>query len=123
MIRLGEGGFESGEAAGAFTILLTQTLTQPVDNSLLRGLDCSEPRTPAEKAVALREEQIVGINQLSLLRGPDSRVLLGDAASGRLLADYAEGLVGLQTSDDPFFTLAFWEIGAIDSTTVLSSWQ
>ena len=45
LARLGEGGFDSSQAAGAFIILLTQTNAKAADSFRLRGVDASAPRS------------------------------------------------------------------------------
>jgi hypothetical protein len=114
LVRLGEGGFESAQAAGAFTILLTLTRAVPSNGVGLAGIDASGPRTSREKAQLVKAGPVVSVSQHGLLMQPDCRVLLEEATPGALLADYADALVGLQTSDDPMFVVAFWEVGSID---------
>jgi hypothetical protein len=114
LARLGEGGFDSPQAAGAFIILLTQTRQRPDAGFNLRAIDAALPKTPSEKANVLKDGAVTEVNQAQLLAGPDSRVLLEESTGGPLLSAYAEALVGLQTSDDPMFTLGFWEVPKID---------
>jgi hypothetical protein len=45
LARLGEGGFDSPQAAGAFIILLTQTRTPAGERFQLRGVDASAPKS------------------------------------------------------------------------------
>ena len=49
--RLGEGGFDSPQAAGAFIILLTQTRAPAGEGFQLRGVDASAQKGAQEKAV------------------------------------------------------------------------
>lgn len=63
LARLGEGGFDSPQAAGAFVILLTQTHKPAPTDWLLRGLDASVPRAPHEKAEVLRTGTVVTLSQ------------------------------------------------------------
>jgi len=114
LARLGEGVFDSSQAAGAFIILLTQTNASAQANFLLRGIDASLPKTAQEKAEVLRTGQVVSVSQKGQLENPDARIALDEAVSSSLLSDYAEGLVGLQTSDDPMFITGFWELAQID---------
>jgi hypothetical protein len=55
LARLGEGGFDSAQAAGAFIVLLTQTNVPAPENFQLHGVEASAPRTPQEKAEALQD--------------------------------------------------------------------
>lgn len=84
------------------------------DGKLIRGVDVSEHRTVALKADQLLKSEIMSVEQTNQLENPDSRVALTEEASFPLLSNYADGLVGLQTSDDLMFLSAFWEHNYID---------
>ena len=114
LVRLGEGGFESPQAAGAFIILLTQTNERPSGGSVIVGLDASKPKSALEKATLLQKMHLIQANQKTQLENPDARVTLSEEEDLPLLSKYAEGLVGLQTSDDPMFVCRFWEQPRID---------
>lgn len=109
LARLGEHGFDSTDAAGAFTVLLTLTHARPSEDQMLRGLDASAPKTPEEKAAVLVGGEVVAVGQKGQLENPDARLTLAEAEDLPLLSDFAEGLVGLQTGDDPQFAALFWE--------------
>lgn len=79
------------------------------DNAL-RGLDVSAPRTAAEKAQELITTEVQSVGQARQLENPDARVALGEEENFALLNQYADGLVGLQTSDDPMFIVGYWEL-------------
>lgn len=115
LVRLGEKGFESQEAAGAFAILLTLTRAKPAADHRLRGLDASGPKSPGEKAVLLVGGEVVEVSQAGQLGNPDARIAFDEGEDLPLLSQYADGLVGLQTSDDPMFVCGFWEQSEIDS--------
>ena len=77
LARLGEHGFDSTDAAGAFTILLTLTHASPTDDQMLCGLDASAPKTPEEKAVNLAEEMCIRDRRKTVLaKLPDGPVQL-----------------------------------------------
>jgi len=61
--RLGEGGFESHAAAGAFTVLLILTNQWPNADHLMTGIDASEPRMVAEKAMFMRDAELQVLSQ------------------------------------------------------------
>lgn len=120
LARLGPGAFEtiSGEVVKAILISLSRgnTTGQAADllhsgeqGNWLRGIDVSEPRTAAEKAAGLLVEEVKSVEQGKQLENPDARVAL-DETEGELLAKVSDGLVGLQTSDDPMFVISFWEL-------------
>lgn len=126
--RLGAGAFDtiSGEVVKAILISLSRGSASMEENSslfkrqdaaspLLRGLDVSEPRTAAEKAAQLLTAEIKSVEQAKQLENPDARVALEDETDVPLLNKYSDSLVGLQTSDDPMFVAAFWEIDFRDA--------
>lgn len=114
LARLGEGGFESNQAAGAFIILLTMTRAAATDDFLLHGIDASAPRTGQEKAKSLLCSDLLELDQLSQLKNPDARVVLERQVGGVHLAEYADSLVGIQTGDYPRFAFSFWELLTVD---------
>jgi hypothetical protein len=109
LARLGEGGFASPQAAGAFIILLTQTKVPAGAEFQLQGVDASTPKTPQEKAALLREGELVIVNQKEQLGNPDSRVQLEKLDTGSLLSEYASTATGMQTFDLPRFVFKLWE--------------
>ena len=123
--RLGPGAFEtiSGEVVKAILICLSRGNATKVmgglfgdaeDDNVIRGLDMSEPRTAAEKAAQLLTAEVKSVEQAKQLENPDARVALEEESNLPLLKKFADGLVGLQTSDDPMFVTAFWEVGSRD---------
>ena len=110
LVRLGEGGFESPQAAGAFIILLTQTNAPPSPNFLLHGLDASSPRTAQEKAKLLLSSEVVAVSQQGQLRNPDALVTLGDLEQSiPQLNVVTNSYQGLRTGDLNRFVQTFWE--------------
>ncbi|MBX3053886.1 MAG: hypothetical protein KF753_20580 [Caldilineaceae bacterium] len=107
--RLGEGGFESSAAAGAFTALLTLSRQVAPAGHALAGLDVSAPRTAQEKATGLLTAEIKQVGQAQQLENPDARVVLSELDSGDLFEKYAKPFEGLTTGDIPRFVLNFWE--------------
>ncbi|NLZ11110.1 MAG: SAM-dependent DNA methyltransferase [Alcaligenaceae bacterium] len=110
LARLGEGGFDSPQAAGAFIILLTQTNALPAESFELRGVDASAPKLTLEKATLLAEGEVVSVSQKGQLDNPDARVALEESTGAELLAEYADGLAGILNGDSPRFLKVFWEI-------------
>ena len=121
LARLGEGGFDSSAAAGAFVSLLILSRNDPnrhpgggVDEAtpagVMYGLDVSESRTAGEKAVRLREAEIKGVEQARQLENPDMRVALETADLRKTyLSKFAQTYQGIGTSDNPQFLFKFWE--------------
>lgn len=117
LARLGEGGFESSAAAGAFTVLLILTrhtisfgTVDYLESHLISGLDISSARSAGEKAILLRTMEITRVRQQKQLENPDSRVALETESGIQLLELYAKGYAGIQTGDFPQFGRLFWEI-------------
>ncbi len=121
LARLGEGGFESPTAAGAFVALLTLSREAPCSHE--RGLlddskapnsicafDVSAHRTVGEKARQLRESAASDVNQAQQLDNPDARVALDDSAQAALLSGVANGVHGFGSKDSLRFFRQFWEL-------------
>ena len=113
LARLGEGGFASTQAAGAFTILLTMTASAPDHDALAKGIDVSHPRDPLGKVKALRDGQLFTTSQRGQLRNPDARFTMEDA-SGPLLDRHATAFQGIATGDYASFGRTFWEFPQLD---------
>lgn len=118
--RLGPGAFEtiSGEVVKAILINMSRGndaqesggLFGDVEHTnLIRGVDVSEPRTAAEKAEQLLESAVKSVGQAKQLENPDGRIALESAADTAALIEYADGVKGISTSDDPVFVRFFWE--------------
>ena len=114
--RLGAGAFEtiSGEIVKA--VLCTISRGAAPEDHLIHGLDVSAFRAPHEKAAALQTQPVQTVSQKKQLENPDARITLEEGEGKvKLLSEYAEGLVGLQTGDDPKYLIYTWEIFTIDS--------
>lgn len=120
LARLGEHGFDSADAAGAFIILLTLTHAKPSADQPLHGIDASAPKSPGEKAVVLAGGDVVEVSQAGQLGNPLATISLEDIGSGQqLLSDYATAVEGAKTIDIERFRLMSWEVGAISSNWML----
>ena len=116
LVRLGSKAFQT--PMWEFNVqLLTLTRTRPHSEDQLYGIDVSTQRTAVEKADVLRSGKFVSVFQRKQLEHPDARVTLHDETSFSLLSRYADGIVGLQTGDDPMFVAAFWEVAQVDKKT------
>lgn len=118
LARLGEHGFDSADAAGAFTILVTLSKSRPVETHMLRGLDASAPNTPEEKAAILVSEPVILVSQKEQLGNPDSRLSMETLAKTTLLSKYADAFKGLSTGDLNRFIHEFWEISSLQGDWV-----
>lgn len=110
LARLGEGGFDSPQAAGAFIILLTQTNASAAEGFQLRGVDASAPKVPQEKAALLRDGEVVAVSQERQLGNPDARIALEIVQASGLLIERTSSIEGLSTGDSARFVARFWEV-------------
>lgn len=90
LARLGEGGFDSPQAAGAFIILLTQTRAPAPEGFALHGVDASAPKSAPEKALLLREGAVVAVSQKGQLDNTDALISFNEriVISNELLQVY-----------------------------------
>lgn len=118
--RLGEGGFDSSAAAGAFVAMISISrgnstkesgglFSDADDANLIRGVDVSEPRTAAEKAAQLLTVEVKSVEQAKQLENPDARIALEKALEFELLGTIAQTGTGIQTFDSPRFLSQIWE--------------
>lgn len=127
LARLGEGGFDSTAAAGAFVAMISLSRgnasgegasslfkRQDAASTLLRGLDVSDPRTAAEKAGQLLTAEIKSVEQAKQLENPDARVTLEDSENDSLLNVYAHAFQGVSPADFPRYGRNCWERAAND---------
>jgi hypothetical protein len=119
--RLGPGAFEmiNGEVVKA--ILITLSKGNSVQQSevsakhRLRGLDVSEPRTAAEKALGLLTAEVKSVEQGRQLENPDARIGFYEQEDGGHIVEVAECYQGLVTGDIERFTRKHWEVDVSNS--------
>lgn len=107
--KLGEHGFESSQAAGAFTTLINLTASHPNNENRLCGLDVSDRTIPFEKAEGLRKDDVRLVLQKDQLLGPDSRITLTSTSIHPLLERFASAFQGISPADYPHYGRCFWE--------------
>jgi len=110
VVRLGEHGFDSPQAAGAFTALLALTRLQPVEQHHFAGWDASVGATPQAKVSTIRKDDVVLVSQQEQLRNPDAIITVGESNSAPALSAVAGCFQGLSTGDDPAMIAQYWEI-------------
>lgn len=112
LARLGEGGFDSPQAAGAFTILLTQTYVSPSERVLLRGLDATAHKAAQEKAKVLREGTLSEVSQTAQLKNPDAKVSFSTelVSEHQPLAAFVVAPQGVITGDADRWRRSYWEV-------------
>ncbi|MBQ9244072.1 MAG: N-6 DNA methylase, partial [Proteobacteria bacterium] len=113
--RLGEGGFDSSAAAGAFTVLCTISRGAASENHLIHGLDVSAFRAPHEKAAALQTQPVQTVSQKKQLENPDS-IIQFDVLKGAFFNIYGNCLQGTSTGDNEHYLRFHWENNVIDNS-------
>ncbi|MDE0603733.1 MAG: hypothetical protein OXI18_04945 [bacterium] len=109
--RIGEHGFESPAAGGAFTALSILVNSPPTAGSRVHSIDASVPDAPQGKADVLVRGDVESIGQGEQRRSVDARVSFGRAADEfPLLATLASSYQGIKTGDDARFRRHFWEV-------------
>jgi len=116
--RLGAGAFETITGEVVNVILITQTNSLPVSDSILCGIDATASRSTAEKLDALRNGRIFCIGQSLQIRNPDARIILENVVHGALLRDYCVALAGINTGDYPRWGRNWWEL-----VTIIGDWE
>ena len=118
--RLGEGGFDSSAAAGAFVTMISLSRGNPAQEAgglfsngaggnLIRTLDVSKPRTGPEKSVSLLTTEFKSIEQKQQLENPDFSIELEGQDAMPRVAEYAFVRGGITTGDSAYFRRSFWE--------------
>lgn len=108
-VDLGEQAFESPQAAGAFTALISFSKGKPNENTDFMGLDLTKIKSASEKSISIKNNDISMYNQLEQLNNPDSRIGLFERSDLPLLSKFAGSYVGLQNGDAPKYIHYFWE--------------
>jgi hypothetical protein len=119
--KLGENGFESPQAAGAFVGMFVLTNAGPQTGQAFAGLDVSAPRSAREKDEFLRTSAVTMVGQAGQLGNPDSRVALDESVRGELLSSYATSYQGICTGDYARFGRVFWEMPNVQDDWILQT--
>ena len=106
---LGEHGFDTSAAAGAFTALVALTEARPDAKTAFAGLDANDAPDPSTKAQVLQNSQSRVLRQDDQLSNPDARITLQALAGGPLLGSVALSGKGSTTGDSPNYHRFFWE--------------
>ncbi len=112
LARLGFAAFDVMDWWAFGTVLLTIANGKPNSDTVLYGVDVSEPRTVAEKAYQARTNDHLQVLQSRLLRNPDSVISLDQISEKPLLSNYAESTNGMHGGDSLRFRFFFWEVEA-----------
>lgn len=109
IIQLGSGAFSqiSGEVVKASLSIIDKKLIS--DSKSYFGLSCSRISFK-EKIRALKEEDLVHLDQKEQLNNPDERILLSDLGSSPPLTEFAISKRGIVSGDKDYWFSYFWEI-------------
>jgi hypothetical protein len=112
--RLGPGAFDtiSGEVVKAILILFSREKSE--SEQIISGVDVSEQKAVEEKALGLVEGEIKRVGQEEQLGNPDARIAIESSGNEKLLSEFSDSLVGIQTGDDPMFICYVWELQQIN---------
>ena len=109
--RLGENGFNSTQAAGAFTALVCLTKRKSSASHSFPGVDVSDEVSPRDKCKNLQSNIVRLLGQKAQLDNPDSRIMFIDSAGIKTrLEEYTESYQGAVTGDLQRFVGYFWEV-------------
>lgn len=122
--RLGEGGFDSSAAAGAFVAMINLSrggsvqqaeglFAERADGHLIRGMDVSEPRTAAEKAAGLLTTEIKSVEQAKQLDNPDAVIVFQIIDADFLLSKVATINYGSKPGQTDRVIRYHWELFGI----------
>jgi hypothetical protein len=108
---LGEGGFTSKAAAGAFIILLIikPKLYEKNDSHIFSGIDVSKIRDPSQKSIMLVQNEVIEVNQNDQNNNPDRRITFSKSNDFPLLNKYAHSYQGIKTGDNFRYLRLHWE--------------
>ena len=111
--RLGEHGFESSQAAGAFVALLTISTSDPRSAHQFLNIDATTEFSPQEKAHSLASGPLSIGSQRDQLNNPDCRLELGANLASmetRRLSEFVSLHEGMSRGDTEKYDRAFWEL-------------
>jgi len=111
--RLGPSAFETIGGAVVNVILVISNNNKPLLNHQFAGMDLNDFRTPAEKAIGLREIKPTLVSQSSQANNPGARITLIEGIKSELLELYADSLQGVSPADYYHYGRRFWELSTI----------
>ncbi|SEM42685.1 Methyltransferase domain-containing protein [Butyrivibrio sp. ob235] len=110
VVQLGENGFNSPAAAGAFTALVILSKKDRDNDNAFFAIDLTKDESPELKENHIEIDAVKLINQQMQLNNPDARITLSELDNQELFSKYAKCVVGLQTGDDPRYVFQMQEV-------------
>lgn len=106
--HLGSGAFTQITGEVVNVILLQANLKYQKDSAFY-GLDVSKELFKG-KVEGLLKASLIKIDQNSIIKNPDARIILGEIdTTTKLLIDFAKPNTGIQSGDNPKHFFLFWE--------------
>ena len=110
--QIGEHGFQSSAAAGAFVGLFVLTHRAASTTHLIAGLDAVAGRDPESKAELIRSGPLLRLAQSEQLSNDQACVILAPIGKGKPLKQYCVATEGLSTGDGERYLRQYWEVPA-----------
>jgi N-6 DNA Methylase len=113
VVKLGSNAFQDMNWWAATTALICISEGAPDKDQQIFGIDVSKTKAQQDKALGLASKELAIARQKVQLSNPDARINLEAREQKTLLMQYASGVQGLATHDDPRFACVFWEFSSI----------
>ncbi|MFM1685443.1 Eco57I restriction-modification methylase domain-containing protein [Aeromonas salmonicida] len=122
LARLGEKGFESSAAAGAFVALITLSKGVAPKDAFLRGVDVSASKSAIEKSNGCINSEILSIEQSEQNKNPDCAITIeGKLGSLPKLSNFAICMRGIVSGDTDKWIKKYWEKATLGNFRFLQS--
>ncbi len=110
-VSIGEDGFESSAAAGAFVTMLILQSYRGGFISTCSCIDAFNVKSPTDIEIYIRDSEVTKIIQADQLKNQFCRIILKSVDnSAKKLSDYCETYQGIKSGDDFRFIRNFWEV-------------
>ena len=116
IVELGQNGFESPSAAGAFASLIVIACAPSCCNGRFAALSTNYGANPHEKAQILLNKAMSLQTQKAQESNLDYSIAMEDISAHTFLSAYAHGVHGLGSKDTPCFFRQFWEVSCLSET-------
>jgi len=120
VVTLGAKGFQT--PMWDFNVMLISLGRRMPINSRFFGFDLSQYKTPLDKALHIKCENVSILSQNNQKSNPDSRIILNTQKEGELLSKIANSQQGITTGDSKRYGSCFWEYEVIDNDKIIY-WQ
>lgn len=107
--RLGTGAFDTIGGEVVNVSLYSFCHEKPTKKSKIVTINASEDSSTSEKEAALRQRDLLELDQTDQLDNPDARIVFADLGGSEHLEEYGFAHKGITTRDDPRFVRHFWE--------------